>query len=65
MALTPVQAELRKKVYQLAGVNFEQPWKDRFRQLAVYLKQKGIEKPGTMMSDENWQKLYETLASSS
>ncbi|MEL7084632.1 MAG: hypothetical protein AAGM36_09065 [Cyanobacteria bacterium J06597_1] len=64
MTLTQSQLDLRKKVYDLAGVNFDRPWKERFRDLAAYLDAKGIEKPGAMMSDENWQKLYDILRQS-
>ena len=61
MALTQSQLDLRKKVYDLAGVDFNRSWKERFSDLAAYLDEKGIEKPGEMMTDENWQKLYDIL----
>ncbi|MGK7911573.1 MAG: hypothetical protein AB4050_08855 [Synechococcus sp.] len=63
MSLTQSQLDLRKKVYDLAGVDFDRPWKERFQDLAAYLDRNGIEKPGTMMSDESWQELYDRLQS--
>ena len=64
MSLSQSQLDLRKKVYDLASVDFDRPWKERFRDLEAYLAEKGIEKPGAMMSDENWQKLYDILQQS-